>query len=113
MLPATIGDLPAWFAKATANDAKLRYVDAREMADAFSVLVDQSASYAIDHTLIDRHETNDVPYFLWPMVRTLVGNNIYVGRDADGNEITVKTWPSIRRGTNAACDVAMTRLFDG
>lgn len=83
------------------------------MADGFAALVDRSQTDGIDQTLIDQHETDDVPYFLWPMVRMLDGGNVYIGRDAEYNEITVKTWPSIRRGTSAAADIAMTRLFDG
>lgn len=83
------------------------------MADGFAALVERSETYAVDQTLIDRHETTDVPYFLWPMVRQLPGSTVYIGRDAEKNEITVKTWPSIRRGFSAATDIAMTRLFDG
>jgi hypothetical protein len=113
MLPSTIPDLPAWFARATTKEARLRFQDAREMADGFAALVERSQTYAIDQTLIDRHETDEVPYFLWPMIRKLKGSNIYVGRDAENNEVTVKTWPGVRRGISAACDIAMTRLFDG
>ncbi|MBX9778554.1 MAG: AAA family ATPase [Xanthobacteraceae bacterium] len=113
MLPSGIPDLSAWFARATARDAPSRFADAREMADSFAALVDRSETSTVDQTLIDRFETDDVPYFLWPMVRKLEGGNIYIGRDAENNEIAVKTWPSIRRGTSAACDIAMTRLFDG
>ena len=113
MLPSVIPDLPVWFAKATARDAPSRHADAREMADGFAALVERSETYAVDQTLIDRHETSDVPYFLWPMVRQLPGGTFYVGRDAENNEVTVKTWPSIRRGGSAATDIAMTRLFDG
>ena len=112
-LPSAIPDLPAWFARATAKDAQSRFADAREMADGFAALIDKSETYAIDQTLIDRHETGEVPYFLWPMVRKLDSGNIYVGRDPENNEITVKIWPGIRRGTSTACDIAMTRLFDG
>jgi hypothetical protein len=113
MLPSSIPDLSPWFARATAADASARYIDAREMADGFAALVERSDTYRVDQTLIDRHETDDVPYFLWPMVRKLDGRNVYVGRDAENNEITVKTWPSIRRGASAASDIAMTRLFEG
>lgn len=113
VLAALIPELPAWFVRATANDAALRFADAREMADGFAALVERSETYAIDQTLIDRHETDDLPYFLWPLVRKLDGANTYVGRDAENNEIVVKTWPGIRRGASAACDIAMTRLFDG
>jgi len=113
MLPAAVPDLAEWFARATARDAPSRYVDAREMADAFATLAERSQTDNIDQTLIDRHETNDVPYFLWPMARKLDGQNIYVGRDTENNEIVIKTWPRVRRGTSVACDIAMTRLFDG
>jgi hypothetical protein len=113
MLPLISPDLPTWFARAISNDASLRYADAREMADGFAALVERSETYAVDQTLIDRHETDDVPYFLWPIVRKLGGPNVYVGRDADNEEITVKIWPGIKRGTSAASDLAMTRLFDG
>lgn len=113
MLPPGIPDLSIWFAKATARQATQRHVDAREMADSFASLVERSEANAVDQTLIDRHETSDVPYFLWPMARQIAGSSVYISRDSQGDEIAVKTWPSVRRGTNAATDLAMTRLFDG
>jgi len=48
-----------------AKDAKSRYADAREMADGFSALVERTETEGIDQTLIDKHETKDVPYILW------------------------------------------------
>lgn len=113
MLPSSVPDLHAWFAKATAKKAASRFTDAREMGDAFAAIIESSQTESVDQTLIDQHETDDVPYFLWPKERKLDGRNIYVGRDAENIEIVVKTWPRIRRGTSVACDIAMTRLFDG
>ena len=111
---AGVPDLSTWFARATANDAKSRYVDARELADGFATLVERAETEGIDQTLIDMHETRDVPYILWPCERKLSDDGrVYVGRDAEHTEIVVKTWPGIRRGTNAASDIALTRLFGG
>jgi hypothetical protein len=112
-LPIGIPDLSTWFERVVAKDATSRYADAREMADGFAAFVDRSETAAIDQPLIDRHETKDVPYFIWPMIRTLEGNNIYVGRGPDGDEVIVKTWPGIKRGDSVAGDIALTRLFDG
>ena len=112
-LPPTLPDLAAWFTRAIARDAASRYADARLMADGFAAIVDRSQTDGVDQTLIDRHETPDSPFFLWPIKRKLKGNTVYVGRGDDNGEIVVKTWPRIRRGASAASDVAMTRLFDG
>jgi hypothetical protein len=83
------------------------------MADGFADVVDRSQTDVVDQTLIDRYETSDSPYFLWPVKRKLKGNTVYVGTADDNEEIVVKTWPRIRRGASTATDVAMTRLFDG
>lgn len=112
-LPADIPDIDTWLARATAADAKTRHQDARMMADDFAGLIERSATADIDQTLIDRHETPDIPYVLWPVARMLKGTEVYVSRDENGGEIVVKTWTRIRRGASAAGDVAMTRMFDG
>ncbi|WP_233475854.1 AAA domain-containing protein [Bradyrhizobium brasilense] len=113
MLPVALPDLMAWFARAIARDAPSRFSDARIMADGFAAVVDRSQADDVDQTLIDRYETSDSPYFLWPVKRKLKGTTVYVSLSEDNEEIVIKTWPRIRRGTSAATDVAMTRLFDG
>jgi hypothetical protein len=113
MLPAALPDLAAWFTRTIARDAPSRYSDARMMADGFADVVDRSQTDVVDQTLLDRYETSDSPYFLWPVKRKLKGNTVYVGTADDNEEIVVKTWPRIRRGASTATDVAMTRLFDG
>jgi AAA domain/Nuclease-related domain len=113
LLPANIPDIDAWLTLATAADAKTRHADARIMADEFAGLIERSATADIDQTLIDRHETSDIPFVLWPLTHMLKGTAVYVSRDGDGNEIVVKTWTGVRRGASTAGDVAMTRMFDG
>jgi hypothetical protein len=113
LLPADIPDIDTWLARATARDAKTRHTDARTMADEFAGLVERSATVDIDQTLIDRHETSDIPFILWPLMRKLKGTDVYVSRNENGNEIVVKTWTRIRRGASTAGDIAMTRMFDG
>ncbi|WP_316226053.1 AAA domain-containing protein [Bradyrhizobium sp. SZCCHNS3052] len=112
-LPITMPGLSDWLTKATEAEAKNRYRDARTMADEFAGLVERSSSAEIDQVLLDRYETSDIPYVIWPVGRMLKGSDVYVSKDADGNEIVVKSWPRIRRGMSTAGDIAMSRLFDG
>ena len=113
ILMSALPDLVSWFTRTIARDAPSRFPDARAMADGFAAVVDRLQADDVDQTLIDRHETPDSPYFLWPVKRKLKGTTVYVSTGEDNDEIVVKTWPRIRRGASAASDVAMTRLFDG
>ncbi|QOZ51572.1 AAA domain-containing protein [Bradyrhizobium sp. CCBAU 53338] len=108
-----VPELVPWLARALQANGGARYSDARQLADEFASAVDRMETAGIDQPLIDRHETKDLPYLLWPPVRQLEGDNIYLARDADGAEVVVKTWPSVRRGESTAGDLALTRLFDG
>jgi tRNA A-37 threonylcarbamoyl transferase component Bud32 len=110
-----IPDVEAWIDRATARQAFTRFSDAREMADEFGKLVEQLKVGDVDQTLLDRHESNDVPYVLWPVQRFLkkTDRHVYVNGDGPENELVIKIWLGIRRGINAATDAAMTRLFDG
>ena len=115
-LPPMLPDLAAWFRRATARSATSRFLDAREMADEFSFVVEQAGTARVDQTLIDRFETKDVPYVVWPMVRSLHQSeraHAYVARTAAGEEVVVKVWLGMRRGTGTSVDLGLWRLFDG
>ncbi len=111
----TIPKIEDWLDRAAARKASDRFADARKMGDEFARLIEQMKGGDVDQTLIDRHETSDVPYVLWPLEKALKqsDSHVYVSRDANGNESVVKIWLRVRRGANAASDAAMTRLFDG
>jgi serine/threonine protein kinase len=110
--PPDLPEFTNWFAAATAREARARPANGRILADSFASLIERSRSIVVDQTLLDRYETPDNPYFVWPLAKRLKGNSVYISQ-GEGSEIVVKTWPRIRRGTNAACDLAMTRLFSG
>jgi AAA domain/Nuclease-related domain len=104
-----------WLDCAAARKGSDRFADAREMGDEFARLIEEMKGGDVDQTLIDQHETSDVPYVLWPLEKALKqrDSHVYISRDANGNELVVKIWLRVRRGMNAASDAAMTRLFDG
>ncbi|WP_119273127.1 AAA domain-containing protein [Taklimakanibacter deserti] len=105
-----------WIARATERAANQRFANAREMADEFTVLVEQSERKGVNDTLIDRHQTTDNPYVSYAIVQNLYQsgrNHIFVTRNAEGIELVVKIWLGLQRGTSTAVDMALTRLFEG
>ncbi|NEK38219.1 AAA family ATPase [Rhizobium leguminosarum] len=114
--PKGMPDLSAWLRKSTAHDPAARFSSGREMADEFSSLIEQSSDAKVDQTLLDRFETDDVPYLTWTTTANLQktkGRHVYVSQDEAGTEVVVKIWLGMRRGLSTAADAAMCRLFDG
>jgi hypothetical protein len=70
-MPATLPDLSSWFRRSTARVPSSRFANAREMVDEFTWLIEQNGNQDVDQTLIDRHETADNPYVIYPILRNL------------------------------------------
>ncbi|MBY5436501.1 AAA domain-containing protein [Rhizobium leguminosarum] len=115
-LSAEFPDLAKWFERSTFVEPSDRYHDGREMADEFARIVEQSHAVTIDQTLIDRHETTDLPYLVWQIASNIKQEgrcHIYRSQDAEQNDLVVKIWLGTRRGATNAVDAAISRLFDG
>jgi serine/threonine protein kinase len=114
-LPDEFSALRACLERSLALKPSQRFSDAEAFSDDFAATVEQAAPDKIDQTLLDRVETTAIPYLKYPQVRMLEQSarvNLYVHRTESEEEVAVKIWPGIRRGT-AATDIAMTRLFEG
>jgi hypothetical protein len=115
-LPSELPDLLTWFGKAIARDPTARFASGREMADEFAWMVEQTDDAQVDQTLLDRFETDDVPYLAWPTTHSLKktrDRHIYLSEDDAGAKFVVKVWLGVRRNSTASGDAAMCRLFDG
>lgn len=104
-----------WLAIALNPNPIERFTDARTMTDEFTRLVESQGTTAFDQSLLDRHETSDIPYLKWPSTRNLASTqrcSVYVSAGQDGREFTVKIWNGLARGLSAATDLALLRLLD-
>ena len=115
-MPATLPDLSSWFRRSTARVPSSRFANAREMVDEFTWLIEQNGNQDVDQTLIDRHETADNPYVIYPILRNLHQggrSHVYISGNNDGEEFVVKLWMGLRRNASSATDLALMRLLDG
>lgn len=115
-MPATLPDLSSWFRRSTAKVPSGRFANAREMVDEFTWLIEQNGNQDVDQTLIDRHETTDNPYVVYPILRNLHQggrSHVYISANSDGEEFVVKLWMGLRRNASSAIDLALMRLLDG
>lgn len=114
-LPEEFSVFRPWLAKALNPNPIERFPDAGTMTDDFTRLIESQGSAAFDQSLLDRHETSDIPYLRWPVTRQLPGTprcTVYVSAGQDGREFTVKIWNGLARGLSAATDLALLRLLD-
>lgn len=105
----------SWLGKALSPHPVDRFPDAGTMTDEFTRLIESQAAGHFDQSLLDRHETPDIPYLRWAVTRQLVGTprcSVYVSTAPDGRELTVKIWNGLARGLSAATDLALLRLLD-
>jgi hypothetical protein len=111
-------DLPEfkpWLAKALNPNSDERFPNATIMLDEFTRLIEARGMETIDQSFLDRHETVDIPYLRWPVLRQLTSTarcTVYVSAAPDGTELTVKIWNGLRRGLAAATDLALLRLLE-
>ena len=94
-LPEEFSAFRPWLAKALNSNPVERFPDARTMTDEFTRLIESQGTGAFDQSLLDRHETPDIPYLRWPSARQLAGTprcSVYVSVDPHGRELTVKIW---------------------
>ena len=114
-LPEEFSTFRPWLAKALNSNPAERFPDAGTMTDEFTRLIESQAAGSFDQSLLDRHETPDIPYLRWPVTRQLVGTprcSVYLSTAPDGRELTVKIWNGLARGLSAATDLALLRLLD-
>jgi serine/threonine protein kinase len=114
-LPPQLSTLSDWLLKATEVNPSRRHANARELSDHFALLTEKALGKEIDNGLIDRHETDDNPYVLYPTSGSSLqqSSRCHVFLTTSPPDTVVKIWLGLRRGLNAAIDVALVRLFDG
>ena len=115
ILPEEFSAFRPWLAMALHSNPVERFPDAGKMMDEFTRLIESQGTAAFDQSLLDRHETSDIPYLRWPSTRPLASTSrcaVYVSTGQDGREFTVKIWNGLARGLSAATDLALLRLLD-
>jgi hypothetical protein len=108
--------LRPWITRATDQLPAGRFPNAVTMADEFGEIIDREVGRRVDQSLLDRFEVQQIPYVEWPQTRLLSmtgTRSVYVSRQADGQELTVKVWNGFRRNVSAEADLGLMRLFDG
>lgn len=114
-LPEEFSAFRPWLAKALHLNPVERFPEAGTMTDEFTRLIESHATESIDQSLLDRHETSEIPYLRWPSAMPLVSTprcSVYVNTGQDGRDLTVKIWNGLTRGMSAAIDLALLRLLD-
>lgn len=115
LLPEELSAFRPWLAKALSHNPIERFLDGRSMTDEFTRLIESQGTVTFDQSLLDRHETVDIPYLRWPSKRQLISSprcSVYVSAEQDGREVTVKIWNGLSRGLSSATDLALLRLLD-
>jgi len=114
-LPEKFSQFRPWLAKALNTNPVERFPDAGAMTEEFTRVIESQGTGSFDQSLLDRHETIDIPYLRWPSTRQLATTprcSVYVSAGADGRELTVKIWNGLKRGLSTATDLALLRLLD-
>ncbi|WP_343726955.1 AAA domain-containing protein [Burkholderia seminalis] len=112
-LPPEASNLADWFRRGMAADPARRFLDAIELADTFSALVEDRTPDGFDAALLDRFESNVVPFTAWPptSVGTTVGLKQTYPHEKDGQTLMVKVWMSLVRNRSLASDCALLRIL--
>lgn len=114
-LPEEFSAFRRWLAKALNSDPVERFPDAGTMTEEFTRIIESQGASSFDQSLLDRHETPDIPYLRWPVTNQLPGTprcTIYKSIGPGNQELIVKIWNGLARGLSAATDFALLRLLD-
>jgi serine/threonine protein kinase len=115
ILPEEFSTFRPWLAQALSSNPVERFPDAGMMRDEFTRLIESQGTGSFDQSLLDRHETSDIPYLRWPPTKQLASTprcSVYVSAGPNGRDLTVKIWNGLARGLSAATDLALLRLLD-
>jgi hypothetical protein len=115
-LPEDMKMLQVWLTRGLSSDPAARFVNATQMMEEFSGLIEPRQPVGIDQSLIDRFETPGIiPYVRWTMASQLAsktGCTVYTAHDEAHGQVTVKVWNGLRRGESASIDLSLLRLLD-
>lgn len=114
-LPEEFSEFRPWMGRALNKNPTERFSDAGTMMEEFTRLVESRENGTLDQSLLDRHETLDIPYLKFPIVRQLASTPrcvVYMSAGPNGRDLTVKIWNGLKRGLSAATDLALLRLLD-
>jgi len=115
ILPEDFSAFRPWLMRALNPNPVERFLDAGAMLEEFTRLIESQSTDVVDQSLLDRHETSEIPYLRWPSARQLSNKqrcSVYVTLGSDGREFTVKIWNGLARNVSAATDLALLRLLD-
>ena len=114
-LPPELLHLKGWITKGLSEAPHERYCDAITMTEDFSNLIEGNQRESIDQSLLDRFETNIIPYQRWPMkspLSTKASCSVYITAHDSNSDLTVKVWNGVLRGLSTATDLALFSLLD-
>lgn len=112
-LPAELSGLADWLRKGLSADPIARFSNVIELTDEFSSLVESRTPDGFEPALLDRFETNEVPYIRWPpssTPTTVMHKQTYL-HSAGDKTLVVKVWMSLTRGKSLASDSALLNLL--
>jgi tRNA A-37 threonylcarbamoyl transferase component Bud32 len=112
-LPAELSSLSDWLRQGLAIEPTARFADVGELTNAFAALVESQTPDGFEAALLDRFETNDVPYVRWPPTSALTSvlqKQTYV-HSVGATPLVVKVWMSLTRGRSLASDCALLKLL--
>ncbi|MEM5291925.1 AAA domain-containing protein [Paraburkholderia sabiae] len=112
-LPPEASNLGDWFRRGMASNPAQRFIDAIELTDTFSAIVEDHTPDGFDAALLDRFESHVVPFTAWPPTgpSTTLGLKSIYPHEKDGQILIVKVWMSLGRNRSLASDSALLRLL--
>lgn len=112
-LPGELKCLADWLRRGLAVSPAARFGSAGEQMDEFAVMVEAGAPDGFDPGLLDRFETNDVPYVRWPptsVISTVGQKQTYLHMDI-AETVMVKVWMSWTRSRSIQSDCGLLKLL--
>lgn len=113
LLPTELKCLSDWIRRGLAVDPTARFESATELMDEFSAMVESGTPDGFDPGLLDRFETNDVPYVRWPVTSVIssIGQKQTYAYKNGGDHLIVKVWMSWTRSNSIQSDCALLKLL--
>jgi serine/threonine protein kinase len=112
-LPAELKHLADWLRRGLAVDPCTRFESAGELMDEFAAMVESGTPDGFDPTLLDRFETNEVPYARWSITSVIstVGQKQTYLHVSGTETLIVMVWMSWTRSRSIQSDCALLKLL--
>ncbi|WP_296248117.1 NERD domain-containing protein kinase family protein [uncultured Stenotrophomonas sp.] len=111
-LPAELHAVEGWIRKGLASEPN-GFTNVSAALDEFSELVERRDSGKIDSSLLDRFETNTIPFVKWLPSESISQSafKTHYASSHEGRPIQVKVWTAVRRNLSTAVDCSLLRLL--